>query len=196
MYSVENYLASERVLKSVLIDEFKCAGERIDRALFLFHSIMRSFFDAMSPANRRIFYARRLSIGLTGKGIENRVAKYVVTELNSVTALASSDDLKILIPLELEPDIEGARSIDAEFDKLDPPSRHRGKFILAFFLKWLELLADERSAQKVAIFDTSMRPRFSAQQLSMRSLATRSDIPRGLGDFLKQVNGHLVTSSS
>jgi hypothetical protein len=188
MYSVENYLVSERVLASILIDEFKCAGERIDRALSLFHTVMRSFFVAMSPANRRIFYARRLSIGLVGSGIENKIAKYVEANLKSANALVDADDLKVLIPLEREPDVEDARKIDLEFDELEPHSRHRGKFIMAFFLKWLDLLAAERSSEENAIFDSTVRLRFSAQQLSMRSLATRSSIPQDLRDFLRQVN--------
>ncbi|MEH2552402.1 hypothetical protein V1283_009047 [Bradyrhizobium sp. AZCC 2262] len=166
MYSIENYLASERVLESILVDELKCAGEPIDRALSLFHAAMESFFAAMSPANRRVFHARRLSIGLKGSGIENRIAKYVVAELESARAITDSDSLKILIPLEREPDTGETTNIDIEFEELDPHSRHRGKFILAFFLKWLDLLAEERSAARKGIFDTSVRPRFSAQQLS------------------------------
>ena len=190
MYSIENYLASSQVLESILLDELRCAGERIDDALSLFCAVMKSFFEVMSPANRRIFYGRRLSIGSAGSGIENRVGKYVVTELESVRALATPEDLKLLIPLKSEPPAEDARRIDPEFEGLDPRSRHRGKFILAFFLKWLDLLAAERTAAKKAIFPSSVRTHFSAQQLSMRSLATRSEIPRGLEDFKR----HLISS--
>lgn len=82
MYSIENYLASERVFKSVLLDEFKCAGEQIDHVLFLFQDVMRSFFEAISLTNRRIFYARRLSIKLNS-GIDDRVGRYIVTELEA-----------------------------------------------------------------------------------------------------------------
>jgi hypothetical protein len=191
MYSIENYLASERVLESILADEFKCAGDRIDRVLSLFQAVMGSFYEAMSPANRRIFYARRLSIGLTGSGIENRIAKYVAPELESAGVLASAD-VKVLIPLEREPNIEEVRTIDLEFDQLDPPLRHRGKFILSFFLRWLDLLAEERFAAKKAIFTSSVRPHFSSQQLTMRSLATRSDIPQGLRDFLRHASAESV----
>ena len=188
MYSVENYLVSERVLESILTDEFKCAGEKIESALSLFRTIMKSFCEAMLPGNRRIFYARRLSIGLTGSGIENGVTKYVATELELVRAIASSEDLGVLIPLKREPDTEETRKIDFEFDELDPPSRHRGKFILAFFLKWLDLLAEERTFVRKGIFSSPRRVHFSAQQLSMRSLATRSEVPSGLKEFLRQVS--------
>ena len=192
MYSVENYLVSERVLESILVDEFKCAGERIDRVLSLFHTVMQSFFEAMSPANRRIFYARRLSIGFAGGGIENRVTKYIVTEVESARALADCDALKVLIPLEREPNTEEAQKIDPEFDELDPNSRHRGKFILEFFLKWLDLLAEERFTGTRAVFASSIRPHFSTQQLTMRSLATRSDVPQGLKEFLRQVSESII----
>jgi hypothetical protein len=195
MYSIENYLASERVLESILIDELKCAGEPIDRALSLFRVVMRNFFEAMSPANKRIFYARRLSIGLTGSGIENRIGKYVVTELESVRAVTDPDVLRDLIPLEREAEAEETTELSIEFEGLDPAARHRGKFIAAFFLKWLDLLAEERLSATKGIFDTAVRPHFSAQQLTLRSLATRSDIPCGLRDFLRQVNGHIVSAA-
>ena len=94
------------------------------------------------------------------------------------------EDLKDLIPLGREPEAEEAKVADAEFNELSPPSRYRGKFILEFFLKWLNLLADERLAAKRAIFSSSIRTHFSEQQLSMRSLATRSHIPLGLREFL------------
>ncbi|SFV28904.1 DUF4435 domain-containing protein [Hyphomicrobium facile] len=187
MYSTENYLVSPKVLSSVLIDEFKCIGEQIDRALSAFAKDLESFCEGMSPANRRIFYARRLSIGLIGSGIDNRLAKYVSTELAAVRIIATSDDLKALIPLMREPGAEETKQIDLEFEGLDSPSRHRGKFILAFFLKWLELLAVERQAGSRGIFDNSVRLHFSTQHLTMRSLATRSDVPQGLSDFLRQV---------
>jgi hypothetical protein len=117
-------------------------------------------------------------------GIDDRVRKYIVAELEAVRVLATREDVKVLIPLEREPEAEEVRVADAEFNELSPPSRYRGKFILEFFLKWLNLLADERLAAKRAIFSSSIRTHFSAQQLSKRSLATRSDIPFGLSEFL------------
>jgi hypothetical protein len=47
MYSIENYLVSERVFKSVLLDELKCAGEQIDGALLLFRIVMDSFLKLL-----------------------------------------------------------------------------------------------------------------------------------------------------
>ncbi|UVO31718.1 DUF4435 domain-containing protein [Bradyrhizobium arachidis] len=190
MYSVENYLVSERVLESILLDEFRCAGEGIDRPLAVFRSAVTSFAEAMSPANQRIFCARRLGCGLTGSGMENRISKYVLVQLEATRPLVNYDDLKKLIPLDREPDAEEVKRIAAEFDSLDPPSRHRGKFLLQFFLKWLDLLAEERTTPTRAIFALRTQSRFSAQQMSMRSLATRSDMPTGLRDFLQQVGAH------
>lgn len=191
-YSIENYLVSKQVFESILVDEFKCAGESIDCALSLFSSIMGTFFEVMSEPNQRIFFARRLSIAMKG-GIEEQIKKYVTIELEAVKVLASKDVLKLLIPLEREPSPKEVASLTLEFVELEPALRHRGKFVLAFFYKWLELLADERIKPKQKIFTYSLRPHFSAQQLSMRSLATRSDLPRGLADFIGQVNSNLVT---
>lgn len=194
MYSVENYLASQSVLESILLDEFKCAGEQIDKAISTFSVAMQSFFEAMTAANRRIFYARHLSIGVSGSGIDNQLSKYVVTELKSAKTVANSDALKGLIPLNREPDAEERSKLDPLFNRLDPPSRHRGKFILAFFLKWIDLLAKERSEGTNQIFGKSVRLRFSTQQLSMRSLATRSRIPDGLNNFLMLVSKEIAAS--
>jgi len=42
--------------------------------------------------------------------------------------------------------------LSEEFESLDPRSRYRGKFALAFFQRWLSELADEFSTSKLGLF--------------------------------------------
>ena len=132
-YSIENYLVSERVLCSILIDEFKCADEAIDNVVSVFATAMRHFVDAMSSVNRRLFRARKLLISSKGNGIENQISKYVMVCLETVNCIVNLNDLQNLIPFDREPTEEEILELDAEFNDLNPHLRHRGKFLLAFF---------------------------------------------------------------
>ncbi|WP_315712580.1 MULTISPECIES: DUF4435 domain-containing protein [unclassified Bradyrhizobium] len=194
MYSIENYLVSERVLTSILVDEFKCAGERIEAVLLCFGRVLQCFHLSMRAANLRIFAARRLGIGVRNSGLENRITKFVVVELDAVKPLISTADLLELIPLDREPTTEEMKDLENEFDKLEPSARYRGKFILSFFLRWLDLLAEERWQPNKSLFATSLRSHFSSQQLSKRSLATRSELPHGLRTFIELIRQDLVQS--
>ena len=76
-YSIENYLVSEAILRSILADEFRCTAEtdHRDNIVKLFKHVVYEFNDCIKQANRRIFYARLFRIN--GLGIQDKVTRYV-----------------------------------------------------------------------------------------------------------------------
>lgn len=185
-YSIENYFVSASVLDEILKDEFRCAGEMNGRhnVLQLFHRVLSEFLEIITAVNWRIFVARRLGIAITNK-VET-ISCYVAIDLNSVRACYDETTLLKLITLNREPQAHEVALHEAEFKNLEPLERFRGKFLLAFFLKWLCALADGRKRGEPELFDAAdgVPIKFSTTVLSHRSLATRSEFPEGLDHFL------------
>lgn len=188
MYSIENYLVSTRVMESVLTEEFRCPAGATDmhRVLAIFTGTLEKFNRAMKAPNRRMFQARRL--GIRGRTVTDPVGKYVRISLNDVVASYTESDLTTLIQLEREPTQAEVARLDEEFNRLDPITRHRGKFLIQFFYQWLTLLAEERRRGVQALFSDSIDVRFSAQKLPFDSLASRSDLPSGLARFVEEIS--------
>lgn len=186
-YSIENTLVSDRVLEGLLNDELRCSGEVIDkeRVLSKFREVLAQFLNLMSEANRLLYVANVFGIRLVNK--EERVSKYVNISLTSVAAAHSLDDLNRLIVLERAPTAIEMQRASVEFDKLEPHSRHRGKFVLDFFRRWVALVADARKVGDPSLFSRAVRHSFSGEQLRMRTLADRSDIPIGLEKFVSEI---------
>lgn len=184
-YSIENYLVTDRVMNALLTDEFRCTADTDDRnaALALFRDVMTQFAATMHEPNRRLFRARKL--GIRGKGnVTDAIGKYVEISLHSVGVLYTNDSLKDLIPLDREPTAEESLSVDQEFSQLTPPTRHRGKYFLAFFLRWLELLASERRDGTTGLFSSTLDLKFTPQKLSLKALALHAHVPEGLAGFI------------
>lgn len=187
-YSIENYLVSAEVLKSILEDEFRCPAETHHRneIIKLFHIIVQKFNNEITEANRRLFGASRLGIG--GSGIEKRISKYVEIMPRTVRRKYGDRELKQLIVLDRELTGEEISDLDIEFQKLDPFFDYRGKFLLNFFLKWLDELAEEKKKPDQTMFPESGGVGFSPANLSPRSLASRASIPDGLENFVKNMS--------
>lgn len=186
-YSIENYLVSAEVVRSILIEEFRCSAieDECDKVVRIFDDVARQFLQCMRAANRRMFFGTRL--GIRGSGVEEALSRYVEIGLTEVRLTCTDQDLQALIPLEREPAPEEIDLLAAEFDALDPRTGYRGKFIIGFLLRWLELLAEERRRSDKGVFSTTFDVKFSTQKLSMDSLAGRSEIPKGLRSFVTSI---------
>lgn len=186
-YSIENELVSEQVLERILVDEFRCTGESEDRerVLELFRKVLRDYAGALSTPNRRIYTGKRL--GIRGQGVCDAIGKYITISLDAVGPRFDEISLKALVPLDREPTDEESAAVESEFAKLDPLSRHRGKFLLAFFLGWLDILACDRKRKNSTVFASAVDLKFSVQRLSLSSLANRSSLPFGLRDFAEGI---------
>ena len=186
-YSIENYLVSNSVLMAIFYDEFRCANrhEVRQQALGLFNSVMNQFLRHMHEANRRIYRARTLNIRVKG-ALPKRIQEFVIISPTSVSLRASLDLTKI-IALEREPTADECVEIDKAFDNLDPQTRHRGKYLLAFFLRWLDEISKVCSEPSKTPFKEHFNHGFSFNQLTLRSLATRSEIPPGFDEFVRRL---------
>ena len=188
-YSVENYLVSEGILRSILSDEFRCTadtGHRED-VVRLFERVLFQFNDCIREANRRLFYSRRLDG--PNVSIEEKISRYVDISLCEVRKVYDASTLMELVPFDEDIPLDAKACLDCEFDGLDPLLGYRGKFLLAFFRVWLEKLAEEGRRDGQAIFPDGARIRFSVGNLTLRSLATRSVLPDGLERFVQRIEG-------
>jgi hypothetical protein len=184
-YSVENYLVESGVLQELLTNELGCdAQPSLRRDIQIsFENLYDDFLDCMREVNRRIFFARRLKIDITG-GIPKKISDFVTISLSSVTktGITPSD----FIRLEREPTAEEVALCNDDFEEMDAKSRHRGKFAIAFLLKWLELLADDRKDPNSFWFSNlNKNIKINIQAISLALMATKSPIPRGLSEFIK-----------
>lgn len=188
-YSMENYLVSTAILKSILTDEFRCTGETDHReyVLNLFSKILTEFNVCIADANRRIFCARCL--GIHKINIEDRISRYVEISVFAVRKLYDEEQVKKLITLDRELLISEIKEFDRRFELLDPLKRYRGKFLLSFFKIWLSKLADERRRCGQSLFPKTASDNFSAGNLSLRSLASRAPLPGGLEQFVQNMKG-------
>ena len=186
-YSVENYLVSRTILRSILTDEFRCTGESDHRAniLNLFCSVLTEYSDCMRDANLRIYCSRRL--GISGARIEERISSYLDISVFSVKKAYDNVKVQQLITFEREPTIAEIDAIQGDFDTLDPLMHYRGKFLLAFFKVWLSKLADERMRSEQTLFPETASRKFSVGNLNLRSLASRASLPHGLEQFVQDM---------
>lgn len=186
-YSLENHLVADNVLSGILVAHFKCFNEDDDRGPIRreFAARIGEFLAAMHQANTRVHVAARLSI--SGRGIDERIVRYVEIGLTEIRKKYDSDELARLIPLSREPsDAELAALGDVELAS----SGHencRGKFVWSMFVKWLELLALDRREERPVLFSRSASVSFSTVAFSLTHAACFAMPPPGLHDFLDQL---------
>ena len=186
-YSYENYLVTDKVLDSILSDEFECTAEAasVQSAHNLYSQMSERFCEAMDGANARLYNA---AIYCIDRGrIENRINQFVEISMDSVIKKYDDKTIKKLIPLERECSSEEVAATRADFLNLgDRMKYHRGKYIFSFFLSWLDQLAEARKSGSFP-FDERASIKYSRASMSPRSLASRSQIPSGLFDFISRI---------
>ena len=181
-YSIENGLVSRRTLRSVLLDELRLDQYRDEVVSIQLHfeELLEEFFRIMREPNWLMFW-RSLHSDKKGS-ISESISGYVRIEWDQVKRAYTDGDLAKLIPLSGEP--EATPEEIRRFENLDPPKHYRGKHVLAFFLSWLDALARALQAGETNFFQERIEMRFSRGMLTMRSLASRSEVPNGLEDFI------------
>lgn len=182
-YSIENYFVEERVLESILIDEFRlsCEQDKVAEILSLYRDQCNNFSNAIEEINWRWFL--RAKFNVLGGPVEKNLNKYISFDLNSVHLNVDGQFLVDSIPFDKVVSDAELKELETEFKLLSPLKDYRGKFWLAFFLGWLEMLADERKKGS-GPFDRPQNIRFSRADFSPRNLASRSNIPSEIEVFL------------
>lgn len=186
-YAVENYVVCEKVLDEILKDELHCHAEPQIRRNTIIHfsEAYASFLDVVREINFLIFCARKLKIDVDS--LPKKLSKIASVTLNGVQATVPLCEtlLEFKRPITTQ-EFEELRSV---FDTLEPSLRYRGKFLLMFFAKWVELLALERLRQETHLMKTAQKiTKVGASAFSIGSLASRSSVPEGLQDFLSRIS--------
>ena len=185
MYSIENHLVVSDVLDEALKIEFHCHGQPAVRTEVrrIFEATYEKFIRASVDINREIYAARKLGVELRDD-LPKSVSRFAGVTLNDVVRLAPSSSEVVQPERPITQD--EFEALEPSFSELDGRARYRGKFAFSFFLKWLELLARERTVQATEIFrglDSDVRVR--VDRLSLTTLAARSVPPQSLVEFLQ-----------
>jgi hypothetical protein len=186
-YSAENYLVSEEVLDELLKDEFHCHGEPIVRAEIIqsFQRVYEQFLEVTKNANFRLFVARRLKFKVIG-GLPDAIN--VLASVNLTQVSPAKKPMEQLIIFDETPDQGELVRLAAVFDNLNPREHYRGKFNYLFFMKWLNLLSEDRRKEQSIFFANVSKPRVvKFQSISLGMLASKSRLPTGLSDFIAAI---------
>lgn len=185
-YSFENFLVNKEVLNNLLCVELHCHGEHLVRedVLSRFDDIYTAFLDVTRPYNERIFLARK--IGIQIKPLPTRLGKLAEVTLAGVTP--QQEGASSVINLEREPNQEEVNRYKSEFDTLEPKLCYRGKFALLFFLRWVNLLAEDRNAENSVLFSKAHKSAANANgQISLDSVAAKSLPPPLFRKFIESI---------
>lgn len=187
-YSIENSLVCKDVLNNILCVELHCHGEHLARAevLAAFDQIYDIFLNVTRPHNLRIFLARQL--GIETRPLPTRLGKLAEIALTNIKP--HEEDAIAVIKLEREPIQSEIDQNIEKFDQLNPRQSYRGKFALMFFLRWIELLGNDRNAENSVLFGKAQKSTANANgQLSIESVASKSLPPLEFRGFIESILG-------
>lgn len=186
-YAVENYVVCEKVLEEILKDELHCHAQPEVRRNVIAHfaNAYKNFQVMVKDINFLIYCARKLRIDIDS--MPKKMSKIASISLGGMQP--ADPPCESYIELQRQITAEEAEGLRAEFDALESPHRLRGKFLLLFFSKWIELLAIERLRQETHLMSALPKvTKVGASVFSIGSLASRSSFPEGLELFLARVS--------
>lgn len=185
-YSVENYLVSETVLRSLLRDEFPCHDhpDIIDNVLAQFRTDYSDFLAHTEELNRRLFIYRRTQTPMS-KSFPNKLSDLATVSAEGVAAAVVSvdDTMPAIFAIPRQRHTE----LSAEFAKLDPAARYRGKNALMFFKRWLDVMATDCDERQRLFDHRDLRGKVRRQEMTLGALASKSTLPAGLPAFVARI---------
>lgn len=185
-YSVESYVICEKLLEDILVTDFHCQGYPAVRATIakIFAGLYDEFLKITKDLNFRLYVARRFRI--EPKEIPTNIAHIANISLKSVSP---PDRTAVdLLPLTREPKPDELQACEAEFASLCAQDRYRGKFALAFFVRWLTLLRTDRGQAEPILFGgVPAQVHAIAGNFSFTTLAPKTQPPRHLSAFLAAI---------
>ncbi len=185
-YSIENLMVDENILKQLLTSTFKCTGTEdsyVDIFVTLFKSRLEEFYKEIEPVNLKLFCVRKAEKEC-GSIDHNLVKKYLSISLDRVEKnQACSCKIETLLGIEEYPmDCSGFHD---EFKKLDKHQHWRGKFLYEFFIKFLQLIAEDRSSPSGRYFIDRRKISFQAGEISLELLSSKVNYPSCLLRFFE-----------
>lgn len=186
-YSVESYLVDEHVVESLLRDEFRLeeGSAEFDAAKQAYRRNLRDLLTALTSANFRIYCCRRMGVRLLSAAPE--VRKFARIHVGRIEVNIDPELLEKELAIESQLPEDAVETLRSDFEHLDPQSRHRGKFLFQFLVAWVERLADEARNPSGEVFATRLNIKFSSTVITHRSLASRSDLPVGFREFVREM---------
>lgn len=185
-YSFENLLCVREVIDSVLIDEFRCAGDPSTRArlLAVYATIVEQFERHSRPLHEALFIARREGFRVNSR--PDSVTEFLDIALTGVAPKFSR--LEEVIEVSVDLPAEKLDALKASFLELKSTHSIRGKYLLQATREWLRLVTADRRSASPSLFPklTSKLPG-SPEQVTVRRLASAAAIPAGLPEFLSAV---------
>ncbi|HTF96005.1 MAG TPA: DUF4435 domain-containing protein [Cellvibrio sp.] len=188
-YSVESYVIGKEVVASLLRDEFRLeeGSPEFQNAMEVYDNVLQQLINAINCINLRIYCCRLSGVRFLKQIPE--VRKFVKIHLDKIDVIfcdkVIESELEIASPL----DERAVELLRMDFDKLNPKLRHRGKFFFQFLVTWIEKLSDEARNPTGVIFQKKLGIKFSSSSITLRSLASRSELPIGLQEYIKGIDG-------
>ena len=186
-HSIESYMIDKSHLDRILRDDLGCHGnpKLRKRISDTFDKDLDVFISSISAINFRLYLASKCRISRLGKAPE-RIDHFVEFGLGVVTQKSySAPDL---LPLESEPTRAASHMLADSFRKLDGRKRFRGKYILKFFVRWMqELNSDLRSTDSKFVNAEQAIEHSQGFDGSLMNLSARSSMPRGLKGFINSI---------
>jgi len=186
-YSVESYVIEEHVVASVLRDELRLeeGSKMYEASIKAYGKTLNELMAALTCVNFRIYCCRRLGVDFLSKVPEIR--KFVGVHLTQIVPKVDDQVLADELPVATELPSSSLESLRIDFNSLDPRSRHRGKFLFQFLTCWIEKLIEEARNPSGKVFKDKHNIKFHSASLTLRSLATRSEMPVGLQEFASRM---------
>ncbi|MCO8018697.1 DUF4435 domain-containing protein [Brevundimonas diminuta] len=190
-YAFENYVVSECVLEKLLQIEFHChsCAETRSSILNIFREDYKKFLEETKAVNLRLYKARKM--GLPTDSITNTLAKLASVSVGNVRSGTASPEE--IIKFQDSIDDELSADLEKDFSELDASKRYRGKFALAFFKKWLRDLGETHRPGEGLFEKIDTRSAFRLEEITLNSMASKSEMPDGLLEYIASIEGAVET---
>jgi hypothetical protein len=186
-HSVENYLASSRVVKSVLQTDLHVVGDRA-----LLRRLINDYEIVVNVVMEYLLPACKLLVASVGERVGNIVVNEHWIKAFEVGVsecrLIDTQGLDGLVRVDQHPSDDALKRADLFFEDRQLQLWIRGKFLLVVFKAWIDAVFEDlrSAAQDVSRINQARQTKFanySPATLDIRSLAAKSDIPEGFAEF-------------
>lgn len=196
-YSIENFLVSREVLKKLLKGEFGCndheARQDIDNILGIYDKRILEFYENTREINKLVYIARRSNISLNIA--DDAYRKHLKVSLDRVN-FDNGLIQKVIPNRDNIVSITNQEQLINEFEKLDAHNDWRGKFLLVFFMKFINCLKEDRGSQKPNFFQSKKSNiHIPTDEGLMVNLSSLIDVPQCFRIFIKN-NRDIIDSNS
>lgn len=188
-YSIENIMVSESVLKSLLKGELKCndkaAADDTERVCDRFQSLLRQYSNAMKDVNLFIFVATKMHIRMALN--KSKISDFITISIDSIEPKLTFEAIQTELGIETPITDESLEEHQASFENFKPIENWRGKYLLQFFHKFIDLLIEDRKKSNPDLFNEYKKISFDARQNYIRVFAPLCVAPPCLVKFLKSI---------